>query len=74
MFIEKITKELDTISFSTTSFYHGYFEKHMPNNAYFISFLNYRERQDDFSLLFEDSLDSDLSLFIDYWKANYEKD
>ena len=46
--IEKIAKELDTVSFINTSFYHGYFDKYKPNNAYFISFLNYRERQDDF--------------------------
>ena len=74
MFIEKIANELDTISFSNAAFYHGYFDKYKPNNAYFISFLNYRERQDDFNILFEDSLNSDLSLFINYWKANYEKD
>lgn len=71
--ISKIINRLDTISFSSSSYFPGYFDHYKPNNAYFISFLNYRERQDDFNLLFEDSLNSDLSLFIDYWKANYEK-
>ena len=72
-FIERIINEMDTISFSNKSFYSGYFDNYKPNNAYFISFLNYRERQQDFTLLMEDSLDSKLSFFIDYWKSNYEK-
>jgi predicted aminopeptidase len=72
-FIDTIINKMDTIEFANKSFYYGYFDNHKPNNAYFISFLNYRERQQDFTLLLEDSLDTKLSLFIDYWKSNYEK-
>jgi len=73
VFIDEIMANKDTLSFLDTLHYKGYFENYRPNNAYFISFLNYRERQDDFESLLVDSLDNQLMEFINYWKRNYEK-
>jgi hypothetical protein len=64
---------LDTLSFENRQYYQGYFDNYQPNNAYFIAFLNYRERQHEFERLLEDSLHNQLAAFIGYWKLNYEK-
>lgn len=72
-FIDKVVANLDTLSFLDSLRYQGYFAEYRPNNAYFISFLNYRERQQEFEYMLEDSLDNQLSSFIDYWKLNYAK-
>lgn len=72
-FINKVVANMDTLSFLDSLRYQGYFAEFRPNNAYFISFLNYRERQQEFEYMLEDSLDNELSSFIDYWKLNYAK-
>lgn len=71
-FINKIIINMDTISFENPTTYKGYFLNHPPNNAYFISFLNYRERQQEFDRLLIDSTHNQLKSFIDYWKNNYD--
>ena len=73
VFIDKIIANLDTLDFLDPLGYQGYFTEYRPSNAYFISFLNYRERQQEFEHMLEDSLDNRLSSFIDYWKLNYAK-
>jgi predicted aminopeptidase len=72
-FIDKIILNMDTLSLKDPQRYQGYFDNYRPNNAYFISFLNYRERQNEFKHLLEDSLENKLSSFISYWRLNYEK-
>jgi predicted aminopeptidase len=72
-FIDKIMANMDSISFTDKQRYDRYFDKYRPNNAYFISFLNYRERQDEFELMLTDSLKNRLAPFIAYWKLRYEK-
>ncbi len=72
-FIHKVIQNVDTISLINLKRYQGHFAKYRPNNAYFISFLNYRERQDEFEQFLTDSLDNQLSSFIDWWKSNYAK-
>ena len=72
-FIDQIMYNMDTLSFINPLRFQGYFDNHRPNNAYFISFLNYRERQYEFERLLEDSLENRLATFIGYWKLNYEK-
>jgi predicted aminopeptidase len=72
-FIDKIIANLDTLNFLDPLRYQGYFAEYRPSNAYFISFLNYRERQQEFEYILEDSLDNRLTSFIDYWKLNYAK-
>jgi predicted aminopeptidase len=72
-FIDEIVANMDTIVFTDEQRYKQYFAKYRPNNAYFISFLNYRERQDEFELMLADSLDNQLAPFIAYWRLHYEK-
>lgn len=72
-FIDMIMANVDTLTFIDTLHYQGYFDNYRPSNAYFIAFLNYRERQHEFDSLLNNSYDNQLSQFIDYWKLNYEK-
>jgi predicted aminopeptidase len=72
-FIDEIMSNLDTLNFSDSLRYQRYFADYRPSNAYFISFLNYRERQQEFEFLLEDSLDNKLSSFIEFWQLNYAK-
>lgn len=72
-FISKVIFNLDTLSFNDEQRYQSYFAEYRPNNAYFISFLNYRERQHEFEKMLEDSLGGDLNSFIKYWRLHYEK-
>jgi predicted aminopeptidase len=63
--IQKIVLNLDTIHFSTTNKKpSSRFEKQLPNNAYFMNFLRYQARQDDFTEVFERDFHSDLRAFI----------
>jgi len=71
-FIDDFVKSIDTIGFNDQERYLRYFENYRPNNAYFISFLNYRERQDELEILLIDTLDNRLSSFIEYWRTLYE--
>ncbi len=73
LFIARIVHTLDTVSFHNPQRYQGYFVNYQPNNAYFISFLNYRERQQEFRQLLVDSLDNDLAAFVRYWQHRYGK-
>ena len=68
--ITQIIELIDTIRFNNKRYY-KLFEKRKPNNAYFISFLNYRERQDIFQEMFEIEFGHNVIRFIDYWKAKY---
>ena len=72
-FIDQIMANMDTLNFVNQQRYEDYFKAYRPGNAYFISFLNYRERQHEFERILVDSVDNRLSMFIDYWKKNYEK-
>ena len=72
-FIDEVISNLDTLNFRDSLRYQKYFAEYRPSNAYFISFLNYRERQQEFEQILEDSLDNELSSFIEYWNLNYAK-
>lgn len=43
----------------------------MPNNAYFISYLTYKSRQDDFRQEFEQKFGGDLKKYLNYLKGKY---
>jgi len=66
-FIQGIAASLDTLQFHDPR-YKAIFSKKMPNNAYFISFLNYRERQTSFNNILNNKFHNDLYAFIAYWK------
>ncbi|MEN8247694.1 MAG: aminopeptidase [Bacteroidota bacterium] len=71
--IDRIISNLDTISFKVPNRYQGYFENYKPNNAYFVSFLNYRERQDELDIMLNQSMNNDLHAFVGFWKSEYMK-
>ena len=71
--ISQIVTSLDTVDFYDKSRYRQLFVDYHPNNAFFISFLNYRARQADFRTMLERQFDNDLIAFINYWKEAYEK-
>lgn len=71
IYIEDIMIGLDSLPFYNKLRYKGLFDKYRPNNAFFIAFLNYRERQSDFDIMFSDSLNSDVKKFIKYWQKSY---
>lgn len=41
------------------------------NNAYFVGFLTYREKQDTFEEQFQKEFDGDIKTFLSYWKSQY---
>jgi predicted aminopeptidase len=63
--IQKIIMNLDTIHFSRTEKKpSSRFQKQLPNNAYFMNFLRYQAKQDDFAVEFEKIFHNDLREFI----------
>jgi predicted aminopeptidase len=63
--IRKIIFSLDTISFSRNDKKpSSRFQKQLPNNAYFMNFLRYQAKQDDFAEEFEKVFHKNLKAFI----------
>jgi predicted aminopeptidase len=69
--IKQIVNTMDTIEFYDKKKYSQIFAGYPPNNAFFISFLNYRERQADFLIMLEQEFANDLVGFIKYWREEY---
>ena len=69
--IDRIITTLDTVAFYQPQRYRTYFAAERPNNAFFVSFLNYRERQDEFEALLQDSCRGQLAEFVAYWRQRY---
>ena len=69
--IEMAILAMDTLDFSQPERYAETYQKYPPNNAFLISFLSYRERQDDFEKMLEQQFSGDLKLFIQYWQQEY---
>ena len=69
--LNQIVNALDTIEFYNDTRYTQSFKNYQPNNAFFISFLNYRERQADFRNMLAQEFDNDLVAFIEHWRKEY---
>ncbi len=69
--IERIVDNIDTIRFFNRKKYNRRFEKTLPNNAYFMSFLRYHSRQDDFEKDFRENYDSNVKTYLTYLKQKY---
>jgi len=69
--IERIVDNIDTIQFFNRKKYNRRFEKTLPNNAYFMSFLRYHSRQDDFEKDFRENYDSNVKTYLTYLKQKY---
>lgn len=70
-FINNLVDGLHDVDFINQDRYENIYSNYKPNNAYFISFLNYRERQDEFDSLYHNKYSNDLAAFINSWKKQY---
>lgn len=70
-FITLFNDNIDTVSFINPERYQQLFATRNINNAGFISFLKYRERQYEFDTQLANEFDGDLRKFITYWKNRY---
>lgn len=72
-YIKAFITNLDTVQFVNPGRYLEIVSSGHINNAMFISFLNYRERQDDFSKQLKTEFDGNLQKFVLYWRGQYPK-
>ncbi len=70
-FMSSFKLTIDTVSFNKPERYKRLFHDLNMNNAGFISFLKYRERQSQFDIQLEEEFNNDLSKFIAHWKNLY---
>ena len=66
-FITKIIEKYRDIKFKTPTYVH-YFDNFIPNNAFFIAFKNYNEKQNIFERRYKDEFNSNLGKFITHLK------
>lgn len=71
LFIENLVAGLENVEFVNKVRYTRIFNSYKPNNAYFISFLNYRERQGEFDQMYYEDNSENLGSFVEYWKQLY---
>ncbi|MGB3182703.1 MAG: aminopeptidase [Cyclobacteriaceae bacterium] len=69
--IDRILAEADTLSLFQKDLYMGSLLKYEVNNAYFLSFLRYREQQGDLDSLYTRRFNSDLDALLSYFKENF---
>jgi predicted aminopeptidase len=70
-FISQLVAGLKNVDFINQEGYANIYSQYEPNNAYFVSFLDYRERQIEFDSLYINDYEQDLAQFINYWKELY---
>ncbi len=69
--IQGIVDNIDTIQFYNGGNYKKRFEKSLPNNAYFMSFLRYHSKQGDFERDFQENYNGDVRTYLTYLKQKY---
>jgi predicted aminopeptidase len=69
--IDRILKEADTLSLFQKELYMESLNKYEVNNAYFLSFLRYREQQGDLDSLYRNRFNNDLDALLSYFKENF---
>lgn len=69
--IQKIIQSLDTVSFAQPERYQKAFEGENPNNAFFMAYRRYREKQDDFTAVFYQKFKKNLKAYIEYLKHKH---
>jgi hypothetical protein len=69
--IKRLVDGLQKVDFINKEGYDKIYEQYTPNNAYFISFLDYRVRQDEFEKRYATEFAGDLREFIESWKILY---
>jgi hypothetical protein len=71
-FIKEMISSLDTVHFQGNN-YKNYFENYLPNNAFFIGFLTYNEKQNMFEEEFKQKFGEDFKSYMTYLKDKYER-
>jgi predicted aminopeptidase len=51
----------------------GYWLTNLPNNAYFVAFINYQSKQNEFKKEFEEDFGSNFNAYLAYLKKRYAK-
>jgi predicted aminopeptidase len=69
--IFNITTGIDTIAFNNQSFYRDYFNKRNPNNTFFMSYLRYSSKLDNFEYEYRVNYNSDLKKYLEHLKSIY---
>ncbi len=67
----KIMDTTDTITFNNPGKYRAILKYVSPNNAYFLSFVRYRAKLDNFEKELESQFDNDLKAYLEYLKEKY---
>lgn len=72
IFIHKIINNLDTVSFHKKELYLNHFhETNIPNNTYFISYLQYRSYQQELKQELEETFNDNLTAFVKAKEKEY---
>jgi len=69
--ILEIVNAMDTISFTKKARYLGRFQNGLPNNTFFMSFLRYYSKQDDFEKEFQRNFNGNIKCYLTYLKEKY---
>ncbi|HAA13900.1 MAG TPA: aminopeptidase [Cytophagales bacterium] len=69
--IEQIVNTIDTLSFQGEARYGAHLRRNLPNNAYFMSYLRYREQQSTFSEWYAEQYRGDLIALLNDMKERY---
>lgn len=70
--IQHIISSLDTITFRGET-YKDYFKNYTPNNAFFVGFLTYNQKQNVFEQEFKNQFNGDFKKYFTYLKKKYAK-
>ena len=70
--IEKIVNQVNLLPLQS-DIYKNYFEDYQPNNAFFIGFLTYNEKQNEFEQEFQNQFKGDFKKYMNYLKKKYER-
>ena len=69
--IRVIVIQADTLKTTGLQKSSRYFQKHLPNNAYFMSFIRYQAMQTDFTKTYRDQFSEDILLMIRFYQKKF---
>lgn len=71
LFIRKIVKNLDTVSFYDKKYFSQAFTKKLPNNTHFMQYRRYQSKQNEFAEECKTKFGNDLRKYLVYLKKKY---
>jgi len=69
--IREITETLDTVSFANPKRFRNYFKNYTPNNTFFMGFIRYRSKQNQFREEFYKDFGGNFPKYLAYLKEKY---